>query len=198
MHGRWPTVQYFKVGVKNDGTLSAIQLLRTTAAWAATAKNSGNIGGIEVYQCPNIQTTIYPVYTNKTVSGNFRGPEFPQGYFGIQCMMDEVAYKLKMDPVDFVLKNMTRKANDEIPYTNHTLEECIHRGAEAFGWKQRWKPQPGSDSGPVKRGAGFSFMAFRSGVGRSNAIIEVDSAGKYLVRVGVTRTSARAPRPPWA
>ncbi|HEY6346348.1 MAG TPA: molybdopterin-dependent oxidoreductase [Bryobacteraceae bacterium] len=191
MHGRWPTVQYYKVGVASDGTLKAIQL-RGYSGMGGYRKNSGNIGGIEVYQCPHIETTIYPVYTNKTVSGNFRGPEFPQGYFGIQNMMDEVAFKMNMDPVEFALKNMTRKANDQTPYTNYTLDECIHRGAEAFNWKQRWRPKPGSDAGPVKRGAGFAFMAFRSGVGRSNAIIEVDSQGKYLVRVGVTDVGAGA------
>ncbi|HYK62291.1 MAG TPA: molybdopterin-dependent oxidoreductase [Bryobacteraceae bacterium] len=191
MHGRWPTVQYYKVGVSKDGTLQSIQL-RGYSGMGGYRKNSGNIGGIEVYQCPNIETTIYPVYTNKTVSGNFRGPEYPQGYFGIQNMMDEVAFKLNMDPVEFALKNMTRKANDQTPYTNFTLDQCIHRGAEAFNWKQRWKSKPGSDPGPVKRGAGFAFMAFRSGVGRSNAIIEVDSQGKYLVRVGVTDVGAGA------
>ncbi|MBV8846564.1 MAG: molybdopterin-dependent oxidoreductase [Bryobacterales bacterium] len=191
MHGRWPTVQYYKVGVSRDGTLKSIQL-RGYSGMGGYRKNSGNIGGIEVYQCPNIETTIYPVYTNKTTSGNFRGPEYPQGYFGIQNMMDEVAFKLNMDPVEFALKNMTRKANDQNPYTNYTLDECIHRGAEAFGWKQKWRPEPGSDRGPVKRGAGFAFMAFRSGVGRSNAIIELDSSGKYIVRVGVTDVGAGA------
>ena len=61
----------------------AIQL-RGYSGMGGYRKNSGAIGGIELYQCPNIETVIYPVYTNKTVSGNFRGPEFPQGYFGIQ------------------------------------------------------------------------------------------------------------------
>jgi CO/xanthine dehydrogenase Mo-binding subunit len=150
------------------------------------------MGGIEIYQCPNIESVIYPVYTNKTVSGNFRGPEFPQGFFGIQNMMDDVAYKLNMDPVDFVLKNMTRKANDQQEYTNYSLDECIHRGVEAFDWKKRWRPKPGSDAGPVKRGAGMSFMAFRSGVGRSNAIIQVDRSGQFTVRVGVTDVGAGA------
>lgn len=46
--------------------------------------------------------------------------------------MDDIAYKLKIDPVEFALKNMTR---DEGRYTNHTLAECIRRGAEAFEWK---------------------------------------------------------------
>ena len=191
MHGRWPTVQYYKVGVSNDGTLRAIQL-RGFSGMGGYRKNSGAIGGVEIYQCPNVQTVITPVYTNKTVSGNFRGPEYPQGHFGIQCMMDEVAYKLNMDPVDFVLKNMTRKANDQAEYTNYTLDECIHRGAEVFEWKKRWRPVPGSDSGPIKRGAGFSFLAFRSGVGHSNAILRVDSNGKYYAHVGVTDVGAGA------
>jgi CO/xanthine dehydrogenase Mo-binding subunit len=191
MHGRWPTIQYYKVGVSKDGALQSIQL-RGYSGMGPYRKNSGRMGGIEIYQCPNIESTIYPVYTNKTVSGNFRGPEFPQGYFGIQNMMDDVAYKLNMDPVDFVLKNMTRKSEDRVEYTNYSLDECIHRGVEAFDWKKRWRPKPGSDTGALKRGAGMSFMAFRSGVGRSNAIIQLDGSGQYWVRVGVTDVGAGA------
>jgi CO/xanthine dehydrogenase Mo-binding subunit/aerobic-type carbon monoxide dehydrogenase small subunit (CoxS/CutS family) len=191
MHGRWPTAQYYKVGVKSDGTLQAIQL-RGFSGMGPYRKNSGNIAGVEIYQCPNIETTISPVYTNRTVSGNFRGPEYPQGFFGIQSMMDDVAAKMKMDPVEFIIKNMTRKAGDQTPYTNYSLEECIRRGAEAFEWKKRWKSTPGSDPGPIKRGAGTSFMAFRAGLGRSSAVIRLDGSGKYSVHVGVTDVGAGA------
>src|SRR6185503_6616788 len=89
VHGRWPTVQYYKVGVSRDGTLQAIQL-RGYSGMGPYRKNSGAIAGIELYQCPNVETSVSPVYTNRTVSGNFRGPEFPQGFFGIQSMMDDV------------------------------------------------------------------------------------------------------------
>lgn len=101
-------------------------------------------------------------------------------------MMDDVAYKMGMDPVDFALKNMSRKAGDEHPYTNYTLEECIRRGAAAFDWKKRWRPKPGSDTGPVKRGAGFAFLVFRSAPGRSSAAIDVTPEGRYVLHVGVT------------
>jgi xanthine dehydrogenase YagR molybdenum-binding subunit len=185
VHGRWPTAQYYKVGVKGDGTLQAIQM-RGYSGMGPYRKNTGNIAGVELYQCPHIETSISPVYTNRTVSANFRGPEFPQGFFGIQSMMDDVAAKLKMDPVEFILKNMTRKAGDQTPYTSYSLDECIRRGAEAFEWKKRWRPQPGSDPGPIKRGAGVSFMAFRAGLGRSSAVIRVDAKGRYAVHVGVT------------
>lgn len=185
MHGRWPTTQYYKVGVANDGTLKALQL-RGYSGMGPYRKNSGSIGGIEIYQAPHLDYTVYPVYTNKTVSGNFRGPEFPQGHFGIQSMMDDVAYKVGLDPVEFALKNMSRQANDVTPYTSYTIEQCIRRGAEAFDWKKRWRAKPGSDSGSVKRGAGFAFLIFRSGLGRSSAAIDVNAQGRYLVHVGVT------------
>src|SRR5207248_550919 len=185
VHGRWPTTQYYKVGVSAEGVLQALQL-RGYSGMGPYRKNSGAIGGVELYQCPNVESVVSPVYTNKTVSGNFRGPEFPQGFFGIQSMMDGIAAKLKMDPVEFITKNMTRKAGDQTPYTTYTLDECLRRGADAFDWKNRWHPQPGSDRGPIKRGAGVSFMAFRAGLGRSSAVIRLDSQGRYAVHVGVT------------
>src|SRR3989454_10612983 len=107
-------------------------------------------------------------------------------------MMDDVAYKLKMDPVEFLLKNMTRKSREEVAFTNYSLEQCIRRGAEVFEWKKRWRLQPGSDRGPIKRGAGVSFMAFRSALGRSNAVIRLDAKGTYTVFVGVTDVGAGA------
>jgi len=190
VHGRWPTAQYYKVGVKSDGTLTAIQL-RGYSGMGPYRKNSGAIGGIDIYQCPNIESTVYPVYTNKTVSGNFRGPEYPQGFFGIESMMDEVSAKLQMDPVDFIKKNMTRKFRDETPYTNYTLDQCIQRGAERIDWAGKWHP-PGADPGPIKHGIGVSFMAFRSGLGRSSAVAKVDAKGRYAIHVGVTDVGAGA------
>jgi len=190
VHGRWPTAQYYKIGVKNDGTLTAIQL-RGYSGMGPYRKNSGNIGGVEIYQVPHIETTVYPVYTNRTVSGNFRGPEFPQGYFGIESMMDEVAAKLQMDPLTFIRKNMTRKFRDETPYTDYSLDECLDRGAAMVDWKAKWHP-PGAEPGPLKKGLGVSFMAFRSGLGRSSAVIRLDAKGRYAVHVGVTDVGAGA------
>ncbi len=191
VHGRWPTVHHYKVGVDDDGTLNAVQL-RGFSGMGPYRKNSGAMAGVELYKCANIESIVSPVHTNKTVSGNFRGPEFPQGYFGIQSMMDDVAYKMKMDPVEFGIKNMTRMSRDEVPYTDYTLEECIRQGAASFDWKTRWRPQPGSDRGPKKRGAGFSYMVFRSGLGQSSAVIRLDAKGRYTLFVGVTDVGSGA------
>ena len=96
-----------------------------------------------------------------------------------------------MDPVDFILKNMTRMFRDETPYTNYSLDECIRRGMSAFDWKKKWHPA-GADQGPIKRGSGVAFLSFRAGLGRSNAVIRLDANGKYTVHVGVTDVGAGA------
>jgi CO/xanthine dehydrogenase Mo-binding subunit len=184
MHGRWPTVQYYKVGVKNDGTVTAIQL-RTISNMGPYRKNNGGVSGIELYDCEHTESTLFPMYTNRTTAANFRGPNDPQGYYPIQSHMDDIAYAMKMDPVDFIMKNMS-KPSARTQFTNYTLDECIRRGAELFEWKKRWKPVPGSDPGPIKRGAGVAFMSFRAGVGSSSAVVTVDATQQYTVYVGVT------------
>ncbi len=184
VHGRWPTVQYYKVGVKDDGTVTGIQM-RGYSGMGPYRKNSGGISGMDAYACENRQRTIYPVYTNRTTSGNFRAPSEPHGFYAVESMMDEVAYKIGMDPVEFTLKNMRRPTEDR-PYTNYSLDECIAKGAEQFDWQARRRVTPGSDEGPIKRGAGFSFMMFRAGVGTSSAIVRVDGQQQYTLFVGVT------------
>ena len=130
VHGRWPTVQYYRVGVKDDGVVTAIDL-RGYSGMGGYRKNSGGISGIELYGCPNVRREVSPVYTNRTTSGNFRAPTYPQGFFGIQSMMDDVADKMGIDPVEFVLKNAQRPGGT-IDYTNYSLDECIREAARQF------------------------------------------------------------------
>ena len=184
VHGRWPTVQHYKIGVKDDGEVTAMQMIGYSGM-GPYRKNSGGISGMDAYGCPNRYREISPVYTNRTTSGNFRAPSEPHGFFGIENMMDDVAYKLGMDPVEFTLKNM-RRPTEERPFTNYSLDEVISDGVERFNWQARRKVVPGSDDGPIKRGAGFSFMMFRAGVGTSSAIVRVNSNQEYTLYVGVT------------
>jgi CO/xanthine dehydrogenase Mo-binding subunit len=185
VHGRWSSRQSYKVGVKNDGTLTAIQFTALTGA-GAYRKGSCDLSGTEIYQVPNLETSVSPVYTNTAVAANYRAPAYPQGVFGLESLMDDVAYALKVDPMEFRLKNMTRKFRDQTPYTSIGLEDCIRKGAEKFEWKKRWNPTPGSGPGPVKRGAGMAMGMFGSGLGRSSAVVRLDAQGQYHLHVGVT------------
>lgn len=190
VHGRWATHQYYRIGVSRDGSLQAVQL-RGYSAMGAYRKGSGSIAGIELYRCPHVETTIHPAYTNTAVAANYRAPAYPQGVFGLDSMIDQIAHELKMDPLEFRLKNATREYHDELPYTSYGLEECIRRGAEAFDWKRRWRPA-GSDPGTLKRGAGMAMGSFGARVGKSSAVIRLDASGRYTVHVGVTDVGSGA------
>jgi len=184
VHGRWPTSQYYRIGVKNDGTLQAIEL-RGYSGMGPYRKSGGDVGGIDFYSCPNIKKEVYPAYTNTAVGANFRGPPYPQGVFGLGSMMDAIAHDLKIDPVEFHLKNFTRQFQDKTPYTSSGLEECIRRGAEIFEWTKRWSPSA-SGTGPIKKGIGMAIGGFGSNLGRSSAVLRLDSQGTLWVHVGVT------------
>ena len=59
-HGRWHTVQDYKIGVKDDGTVTAIQM-NALSGMGPYLRRSGNIGGIDAYGCPNVDRKISPV-----------------------------------------------------------------------------------------------------------------------------------------
>jgi xanthine dehydrogenase molybdenum-binding subunit len=190
VHGRWPTSQYYKVGVTRDGQLRAIQM-RGYSGMGPYRKGSGGIAGTELYECPHVETIVHPIYTNTAVAANYRAPDYPQGVFGIESVMDDVANALQIDPLEFRLRNATKKYHDELPYTSYGLAECMRRGAEAFGWKERWRA-PASDRGAIKRGVGMAMGSFQSRVGRSSAVVKLDSSGRYRVHVGVTDVGSGA------
>ena len=111
-------------------------------------------------------------------------------------MMDDVVYKLKMDPVDRI-RNMTRMSRDEVPYTNHTFEECVRRGAALFELEGAPAPAARCPT-PGRSSAEPAFRSWPSysGLGQSSAVMHVDGAGHYTVFVGVTDV-ALARRRPW-
>ena len=183
VHGRWPTVQHYRVGAARDGTLQAIEL-RGVSGMGPHRKSGGGIAGIEQFRCPNVHREVSPAYTNMTVSANFRGPAYPQGVWGIESVMDQVAHELAIDPVDFHLRNVTRAYNDETPYTSWALPECITEGARRFGWRARWR-RAGTGSGPRRRGVGMALGMFTAHLGPSSAVLRLER-GRLFLHIGVT------------
>ena len=101
-------------GVKNDGTI---------AAWEFHNYNSGSAGIRTYYEIPNQRIVFHPV-NSPLRQGSYRALAATANHFARESHMDELAHTLKMDPLEFRLKNL----KDE------RLRAVFQAAAKKFGW----------------------------------------------------------------
>src|SRR5690606_28456576 len=153
--------QKIKLGASADGELLAFEMENYGtpgfAAGASSAAGSGNVSipAPYIYNVPNIRVRQTSVATNAGSARAFRAAGHPPAAFGMESIMDELAVKLNMDPVELRIKN-DNSAQREIRARQFRL------GAERIGWKEKYK-KPGSSPGPVKTGVGCASATWGGG-----------------------------------
>ncbi len=138
--------QKYRVGAKKDGTLTAIHLVNHGTAGVGTGAGASALAK-GMYPVPAILTEDYDVFTNAGPGCAMRAPGHPPSAFGFEQVIDELAEKLGMDPLDLREKIDTGDRSEI-----RRVERKI--GAERIGWQNRKKA--GSDPGPIKRGFGMA------------------------------------------
>ncbi len=181
--GSW---QKMKAGAKNDGTLVALQATQYRLGGLGQGSQAGQ--PYAVYRAGEIYREVYDLHTNEDSSRAMRAPGHPQSSFAMESLLDELAYKIGMDPVAFRKKNM----RDEVYHRQ------LDRGAREINWEKR-NGKPGGGAGPLKRGMGCGAGTWGGG---GNDLCKVDVTvsrdGSVLVAVGTqdlgtgTRTYMRA------
>lgn len=135
--------QKMKVGAKKDGTLTALshETLSHTSPTLEFQEACG-LGTQMLYKVPNNFVTHRLVPLNLQTPFAMRAPGEATGSFALESAMDEMAWKLRMDPIDFRVKNDTQTdPSNNKPFSSRLLVECLRIGAEKFGWKDR-KTEP--------------------------------------------------------
>jgi xanthine dehydrogenase YagR molybdenum-binding subunit len=139
------TEQHIRLGATADGKLTAIRhdFLSQTSLNDEFMERCGEQTPF-LYSCPNLEVTAGMVRRNVGAPAPMRGPGAVPGLFALESAMDELAIKLKMDPLELRLKNdAERDEAKNLPFSSRHLKECYTTGAEKIGWKQR-TPEPGS------------------------------------------------------
>jgi CO/xanthine dehydrogenase Mo-binding subunit len=153
-----------KAGVKKDGTLTALQLTSVATPGAYASGTGVGFQVAELYRCPNVLITESGFYINAGRARAFRAPGFPPGNWPLEQMMDMLAEKIGMDPVDIRLKNFTDFSQTRnMPYTSTGLKECLTEGAKKFGWKEARTSKKGG--GHTRRGVGVAAGMWQGGNG---------------------------------
>jgi xanthine dehydrogenase YagR molybdenum-binding subunit len=177
--------QKLKAGAKNDGTLTALKHYSYGAVGAYPSGAGCSWPLRALYKCPNVSTEEYNVLINAGRSRAFRAPGHVQGTFAFESLIDELAEKVGVDPLDFRLKNYSEvdPVSSE-PYTSKLLKEAYKKGAEAIGWYKKRKPA-GTDKGTIKRGIGMATQIWWGGGGPpAYATLKLNRDGSVQVIAG--------------
>jgi CO/xanthine dehydrogenase Mo-binding subunit len=203
---RHPMRVRLRAGVKKDGTLTALGM----DAW----NNTGAYGGhgltvvscagskvLPLYRCENIHFDGKVLYTNLPVGGAYRGFGATQAFFALESLVDEMAEAIGMDPMAFRQLNHIKEGEgspifaalgegkEGVPMTvgSNALAECIVKGADAIGWKNRtdWRQK----SGRYRRGIGMAALMQGSSIPHIDmgaASIKINDDGSFNLLFGAT------------
>jgi xanthine dehydrogenase YagR molybdenum-binding subunit len=167
------TTQNLALGVNRDGSLAAIDLVSHGTGGIATGAGVG-WAAARLYPSPAVRAKQFDVFTHAGPGAAFRAPGQPQGMFALDQLVDELAEKLGMDPLDYRDKLDVDGLGGGVVQPDRVARKMERRiGAERIGWAKRHKP--GAGKGPVKYGIGVGTSMWRR-------IVDMDSACE--VRVG--------------
>ena len=145
-HGYRPeTIQKVALGAAPDGKLQAIihEAFHNTSSFESFSDNTTGFLK-QVYACPNLHAPLKIAATDLATPTWMRAPGAVSGMFALESAMDELAYALKIDPLELRLINYAEVDPESgKPFSSKALRECYRLGAEKFGWSKR-NPEPRS------------------------------------------------------
>jgi len=168
-----------KVGAKKDGTL---------VAWESESWGSGGVAGTGmppypyVWQFANQKTRHHSISTNNGPQRAWRAPNHPQACLVTMGALEDLAARIGMDSLDFVLKNIELTGVRANVYKDELL-----KAAEMIEWKKIWRPRGQGGVGStstLKRGLGLSLHTWGGGGHASDCDLTVHPDGSVEIKIG--------------
>src|SRR5688572_10137301 len=166
--GSW---QKLKGGATKDGKLVA---LHATQYRLGGIGDGSQAGQPYVYNVENSFREVSSIHTHEDASRAMRAPGHPQSSYAMESLLDDIAHKLGMDPLEFRKKNL----KDEVYHRQ------LDRGAKEIGWERRPKVA-GDGKGPLKRGFGCGVGTWGGGGGpRCIVDVKISKDGNVVAACG--------------
>ncbi|NMJ41661.1 xanthine dehydrogenase family protein molybdopterin-binding subunit [Roseomonas sp. JC162] len=175
-----------KIGARKDGTIVAAQGTFYLQAGALPGSPlRGPVGcSFAAYAIPNVLSVGYDVVSNRSKVAAYRAPGAPLGAFATECVLDEIAEKLGLDPLEMRLKN-SAKAGDKAIYGPVFGEVTFKETVESILHHPHYKaPLDKNPSPGVKRGRGVASGFWYNAGGESSVQVNITEDGNVVVTTG--------------
>jgi xanthine dehydrogenase molybdenum-binding subunit len=197
---RHPFHVKMRAGVNHDGTLVALDMdaISNTGAYASHGHSVAGAAGAKsrsLYPRSAMKYHAKTVYTNIPAAGAMRAYGAPQMVFAVECMVEEAAREIGMDPVEFRLKNVARQG-DADPLTGERFKscaiiECLEKGKTLIDWDKKRSAWSQKQTGPLRSGLGVACFSYASGTYPvcteiAGARIILNQDGSLHIQVGAT------------
>src|SRR5260370_21077399 len=180
------TQQRMRLGATADGKLVSLQQdYRNHTSYSDDIRENCGEATPFLYSTQNLKVTSALVKRNAGTPTPMRGPGAVPGLFALESAMDELAIKLKKDPVALRIAHDTLMDEEKNkPFSSRHLKECLQVGAEKFGWSRR-TPEVGSmRKDDLVLGWGVAVASWGAGRGTSEATVTLKSDGTVRVSSG--------------
>jgi CO/xanthine dehydrogenase Mo-binding subunit len=187
-----------RLGADKEGFIRVVDIqgLSDTGAYGEHAPTTFSLVGLKTLPLYNktkaVRFSGHVVYTNKMPGGALRGYGATQGIFAVESAVNLMAKKLKVDPTEFRLKNLTKEGetclfNQGKILASSALHRCIETGKKMIAWDEKF---PAKDMGNNKiRAVGMAVTMQGSGIAgidTASAEIRLNDDGNYTLLVGST------------
>lgn len=179
------SVQKFRLAASRDGRLTAFEHIEIAqTSQFDDVLNPGTHMTRSMYACPNIHTEQRLARSDTNTPGFMRAPNEMQSFFALESAMDELAIKLKMDPVELRRVNDTRTHPVKgVPFSSRSLMACYDAAAKSFGWAGRNAAQQSMTDGDWLVGYGCATATYPTAVAPSEARVRMYGAGTAVVEL---------------
>ena len=180
------THQRMTVGATGEGKLTAIRHeVHCNTSVIEDYLESSVFPTRVMYACPNISTTSRLVQMNLGTPTYMRAPGVATGTYAIEVAMDELAYALKIDPLELRLRNYAdRDPHSGKPFTGKHLHECYQQASAKFGWSKRIHEPRSMRAGHELIGWGMATETYPGKNLPASALVRLEPDGRIVVASG--------------
>ncbi|EPE99798.1 xanthine dehydrogenase family protein molybdopterin-binding subunit [Rhizobium grahamii] len=182
------TLQRVALGATSEGRLTAV-IHEGTGETSRYEQFTEALTSVTdyLYSCPNVQTRYRLAQLDTSTPNHMRGPGEASGIFALESAIDELSYKLGIDPIELRRRNEPDiDEGENKPFSSRSLIQCYDLGAERFGWKRRTAQPRSMRDGRLLIGMGTASATYPAFHAPANARVRLLADGTAEVEAAAS------------